>query len=343
MWAASQSHPAVVELLLKAGADYKARSLTYPQSVKYADSDGGSGVQTISRGGSTALLFAARSGDAESARLLLAAGADVNDALPDGTSALVVAAHSAHSDAAIALLEGGADHNSITTGYTALHAAVLRGELKLVQALLARKANPNLRMTKGTPMRRSSADYNLPGSLIGSTPSYLAAKFLEPQMMRALVRAGADPKLGLPDGTTPLMAAVGMGSRKNANRRGISGLEYLGKPEPESRIVETTSQALRLGGEVNAANQAGDTALHSAAAQGLDAVVELLVKGRAQLNPRNKRGQTPLSAAMPKGTKRASIVTASAAAGVNFSASVEAPEPGHPSTVELLRKLGATE
>ena len=51
----------------------------------------------VPRGGSTALLFAARSGDAESARLLIAAGADVNDALPDGASALVVAAHSGHA------------------------------------------------------------------------------------------------------------------------------------------------------------------------------------------------------------------------------------------------------
>ena len=161
--------------------------------------------------------------------------------------------------------------------------------------------------------------------------------------MRALVAGGADPKLAMPNGTTPLMAAVGMGSRKNANRRGISSLEYLGRPEPESRVLETVSVAMRLGGEINAANQAGDTALHSAAAQGLDHVVELLAKAGAELNIRNKRGQTPLAAAMPKGTKRASIVTASAAAGVDFSASVEAPEPGHPRTVALLRKLGATE
>src|SRR5205085_3578379 len=49
-----------------------------------------------SRGGSTALLFAARVGDLESARLLLAAGANLNDTLPDGTTVLIEAAHSGH-------------------------------------------------------------------------------------------------------------------------------------------------------------------------------------------------------------------------------------------------------
>ena len=77
----------------------RARSRSYTQTVTSEVTQRAGREElnyTVPRGGSTALLFAARSGDAESARLLLAAGADVNDALPDGASALVVAAHSGH-------------------------------------------------------------------------------------------------------------------------------------------------------------------------------------------------------------------------------------------------------
>ena len=42
-------------------------------------------------------------------------------------------------------------------------------------------------------MRRDTTDWNLPATLIGSTPYLLAARFLEPDIMRALVAGGADP------------------------------------------------------------------------------------------------------------------------------------------------------
>ena len=77
---------------VEAGADVNARSRTYPQTV-VGEQTQRSGREelnyTVLRGGSTPLLFAARSGDVESARLLLEAGASANDALPDGMSALV--------------------------------------------------------------------------------------------------------------------------------------------------------------------------------------------------------------------------------------------------------------
>src|ERR671912_945937 len=138
MWAAAQRHPDVTELLIEAGAEINAQSLTYAQTVvgEQTQRFGREELNyTVLRGGSTPLLFAARSGDTGSARLLLAAGAKVNDALPDGTSALVLAAHSGHGETAALLLEKGANPDAADSGYTALHAAVLRSDLKLVQAL----------------------------------------------------------------------------------------------------------------------------------------------------------------------------------------------------------------
>src|SRR5262245_56162867 len=157
MWAVAQRHPDVVRLLIDARADVRARSLTYPQTVvgEQTQRAGREALNyTVLRGGATPLLFAARVGDLESARLLVAAGADVNDAQPDGVSALVLAAHSGNGSVGALLLEHGADPNAFGSGYTALHAAVLRSDVQLVKALLAHGANPNVRMTKGTPMRR---------------------------------------------------------------------------------------------------------------------------------------------------------------------------------------------
>src|SRR4029077_9252821 len=215
MWAAAERHPDVVELLIEARADIRTRSLVYAQTVVGEQTQRAGREElnyTVPRGGATPLLFAVRTGDVESARLLLKAGADANDSQPDGVGALVLAAHSGNGGVAALLLEHGADPNALGSGYTALHAAILRSDVNLVKALLARGANPNLRMTKGTPMRRDTTDWNLPAALVGSTPYMLAARFLEPDIMRVLVAGGADPALTMPDGADAVMLAAGMGS-----------------------------------------------------------------------------------------------------------------------------------
>jgi ankyrin repeat protein len=330
MWAAAQSHPAAVEALLKGGADVRARSRAYTQTVTSEVTQRAGREElnyTVPRGGSTPLLFAARSGDAESSRMLIEAGADVNETLPDGASALVIAAHSGHTRAATVLLEKGADPNAAEVGYTALHAAVLRSDLALVNTLLAHKANPNAQMTRGMPVRRNSQDFELPKTLIGATPYLLAAKFLEADIMRALAAGGADTRLPMNDGATPLLAAAGMGitapaqdERRGTNRRGVAIIDG-GKVEPESQVVETVTTALSLGSDINGTNPAGETALHVASAQGYDSVVKLLVERGADLNARNAKGLTPLGALVARAGGRGS----------------------RKSTIDLLRSLGAAE
>ena len=93
MLAVAQRHPVVVRALLENGADVHARSRTRDAMVLLdADKARERSVMTarevgtmIKRGGSTPLLFAASHGDLESAKLLLVAGANANDAAPDGT------------------------------------------------------------------------------------------------------------------------------------------------------------------------------------------------------------------------------------------------------------------
>src|SRR5215471_1352389 len=335
MWAAAECHPEVVRLLLEAGADIHARSVVYPTTV-VGEQTQRSGREklnyTILRGGMTPMLFAARSGDVESARLLLADGADVNETAPDGISALTLAAHSGQGPVGILLLEKGANPNAAEVGYTALHAAVLRNDLALVKALLERKADPNARLMKGTPIRRSNTDYNLPNTLIGATPYLLAAKFAEADIMRALAAAGADVKATLPNGTTALMLAAGLGSTRN--RRAVPLME------PESQILDSVKAAVSLGADVNEVNAAGDTALHLAAGGGQDSIVQFLVDHGAGINVKNKRGQTPLTLALTAGGRRGAAAAAVDAADIT---GVPVAARSFRSTAELLRKLGGTQ
>jgi uncharacterized protein len=337
MWAAAQAHPQAVAVLLEGGADVRARSRSYVQTVTSEVTQRAGREELnydVPRGGSSALLFAARSGDVESARLLITGGADLNDALPDGATALVVASHSGHGPVATLLLERGADPNAAAVGYTALHAAVLRSDLDLVKSLLAHRADPNAQITKGTPVRRNSQDFELPKTLIGATPYVLAAKFLEPDIMRALAAGGADTRRSMKDGATPLMAAAGMGivaptrdEKRGTDRRGLAILDG-GKVESDSQVLDTVSTALALGSDINATNPVGDTTVHIAAAQGYTDVVKLLAERGADLNVRNSRGLTPLGAlAASSGSK-------------NTDAS--AP-PSRQRMMDLLRSLGASE
>ena len=86
--------------------------------------DAGANISDRSIFGWTPLLFAARQGQIETIKALLAAGANVNDTLPDGTSALVTAVQGLNYEAADVLLQHGVDPNAAGQGWTALHQIV---------------------------------------------------------------------------------------------------------------------------------------------------------------------------------------------------------------------------
>ncbi len=330
MWAAAQGQSEAVAALVKAGGDLGARSRVYQQTVtsEVTQRAGREALNyTVPRGGMTPLLFAARSGDVDSARILVDAGADKNETMPDGTPALTLAAYSGHTGVATLLLEKGADPNAAAVGFTALHAAVLRRNIELVRTLLKFKADPSVRMTKGTPMRRTSQDFDLPVVYLGATPFALAARFLETEMVRELAKAGADTTIGLADGATPLMLAVGHGNVANADRRGLSIVDG-GRLEGEDRVVEAATALLELGADVNATRKGGETALHVATQRGYNQAISLLASKGASLNARNANGQTALG--QLAGLK---------APGENRRGQSE----DRKTTAELLRSLGATE
>ncbi len=355
MWAVAQRHPAVVEALLEHGAAVDARSDVWTEVVKTtAEPWNPEYVAEIPQGGYTPLLFAARVGDLASAKLLVEAGADVNDQPPYGTSATVVAAHSGHRDVAVFLLEQGADPNAADAGYTALHAAILHKDAKLVRALLDHRADPDASVRSSTPVRRDAVDFYLHPSYVGATPFWLAARFNAPDIMRLLLERGADslavhyPKywpgsLSIRDervqveegATTALMAAAGLGGRDplfsvdRLSRIAESAPVQSTRREPdpavrERMMLDAVTIAAEQGSDVNVANAEGNTALHAAAGRGFDSVVEYLVAQGARLDVRNAGGRTPLALAQ-RGQVRGRNATP------------------HHSTVALLRRLGAGE
>jgi ankyrin repeat protein len=343
MWAAAQRHPEIVRLLIAAGANIHARSNTRRRTVqvadRYGDQNSVRGVIELDLGGFTPLLFAARSGDAASAAHLIAAGANVNDTAPAGHGALVVAIHSGHGAVARLLLDHGADANAAGAGYTALHAAVLRGDLQTVSVLLTHRASADAVLAKGTPSRYYSKDYAFNQSLVGATPFWLAARYGEPEIMSALAAAGANPRFVMKDGTTALMASIvptrGLGTFRAGDRReryqGPADVAAKGDGEDEAITLATAKRAIELGADVNATTVAGETALHQAAGLAANSVVQLLADHGAQLEVKNKRGQTPLAIATTPTAK------------TQIAAGYFTLPDDRRATAELLRKLGAKE
>jgi ankyrin len=341
MWAAAARHPDVVKTLLEVGANVSARSRVTRELVykgfRYITAPPAQAqgiIENAKRGGFTPLLFAAQQGDRESAELLLAAGADINDTDASKASVLVVAAHSGHGALAQMLLDRGADPNAAGAGYTPLHAAVLRGDAPLVKALLAKGANPDTKLEAGTPVRKYGVDYALSAAWIGATPYWLAAKFAEPEIMRALAAAKANTSQALGDGTTPLMVSL-VGGVAQGDRRERFQTEVqvaAAAPTQEAETIAVATTALELGANVNAANGVGDTALHTAAARGLLPVIKLLASAGATLDAKNKKGQTPLAMAASRRPPGAPV----------GDAATSAASQNNP-TVELLRSLGARE
>ena len=166
MWAAAQRHPEVVKVLIAHGADIHARSDVWSEMMAVPPHGLPLYNRLIPHGGDTALMFAARVGDPDSAKLLVDAGANVNDADAWGVTATVMAAHAGFADLVELLLDRGADPNAADAGF---HRAACRHHAAAAAGWWARcsthGADANAPVKTWTPTRRSSKDYNFaPGA-----------------------------------------------------------------------------------------------------------------------------------------------------------------------------------
>lgn len=320
MWAVAESHPEVVRALIAGGADVNARSKIIsnrePYQIESSNIFGGSYEPGVyfpkTSGGFTPLLFAAQQGDMESAQLLVAAGAKLEDPSPEDGTALIVAAHSGREKVAMFLLEKGANPRAADAyGITALHYALYGGlqaimgmprretdrfgwlrdnQPELVKALLLKGADPNARIGRNfptydyAPIARSIGNDHPQLSMIGITPYMLAAASGDVSLMRTLVEGRGDPKLTTPEKVSGIMVAAGFGAERNMR--------------DEQKALEALKLAHQLGGDVNEAKEDGRTALHAAAYLGWNSVIEYLVVKGANIEAKDMYGQTPLTVAM---------------------------------------------
>ena len=295
MWAAAQQHAGVVRLLAERGADLHARTRVWEQLENTAGNTNTSGNFRMRHGGSTALLFAARNGDLATARALVEAGADVDDTAAAGSSALVIAAHSGHGPLGVYLLEEGADPNVADAGYTALHAATLRGQAALAAALLAHGADLDAIVERGTPGRRFSADFSIRHQAVGANAFWLAARYGELDILRALAEWGGDPHVSPANRWSSLKAAMGVPQISQEDRRNrVDAPDSVEHIDQEELTLGLARIVLDLGVDVNQADDRGNTALHDAVRTGFATVVDLLAARGADVDALNDRGQTPL-------------------------------------------------
>jgi len=296
MWAVSEKHPDVVKVLIAHGANIQTRSDSWSQVMAVEPHGYLPYNRDIPAGNETALLFAARAGDLASAKLLVAAGAKVNDVDAWGVSATTLAAHSDYRDVVEFLLDKGADPNAAAAGFSALHDAIMHRDEQLVGALLDHGADANAPLRTWTPNRRSAKDFYFAPELVGATPVWLAARFAEPGVMRLLLKHGADPLFvhhsdKVVEGrggemfqhrnevVTTLMAAAGMG--------GGEAWTLPERSEREALTLEAVKIVAELGVDVNAANTDGRTALDAARTLKFDSVIKFLEgKGARPGTPR---------------------------------------------------------
>ncbi|MDE2874584.1 MAG: ankyrin repeat domain-containing protein [Gemmatimonadota bacterium] len=304
--AASTRDPAVIPVLLRAGADLNARD---------------------DRFGFSALHYAAESGTEVLTRTLLEAGADPNAWAMGynvdwgwGWTPLHLAARSnPDPDVVGALIEAGADLDapsgeSYRKGNSPLHYAGSNPNPAVTAILLNAGADVNApSVRERTPLHEAAANASDPAVIEllveagadvnardanGYTPLHSAAWFNHrPEIVSALIAAGADVNARDPDGYVPP-------SGRRANDRTplfmsvYRGDVYIGgQPMPTGHNVTVVQVLARAGADLTLTTGSGRTALH-AAARWSPAASPLLMRLGADPTARDAEGRTPMDDAL---------------------------------------------
>jgi uncharacterized protein len=349
MWAVEQSHPDAVRVLLAHSAD--PNTATAPdtrnsrlniaptvaqraaQDVNFGrrprQSAGGKGKAADAPlpddfadfyrlpavkdgGGLTPLVYAAREGCLECARLLLEAGVNINQTTNYGWTPLLTATQNRHYRLAAYLMEHGADPNLANKGgWSPLYLAtdnrnIESGDypvrkpdmdhLDFIKLLLAKGASVNARICGAQSTAKeckgdtTETRTNFTMQWLyedGATPFLRAAQSGDVVLMKLLLEHGADPKIPTAHNDTALAVASGIGW--------VEGITFEWSPQ---ETLEAVKMCLDLGIDVNAVDDQGRTALHGAAHKGRTEVIQTLVDHGANLEAHDFGSRDTFAGAM---------------------------------------------
>ena len=262
MWAAAQSQPAMIGLLADHGADLDARGTIRQWARKIITEPR---PKDMNKGGFTPLLYAAREGCIECARVLIENGADPDLADPERVTPLVMSILNMHFDFAAFMIESGAnvdkwDLFGRSPLYMAADTSTLpvmgngamvvlpsddqHSALDVARLLLEAGADPNLRLKRRPPYRNVPQDRG--GDTIlsqGATPLLRAARAGDAPFVKLLLDNGALVDLPSKEGVTPLMAAAGVEYGLRVTR---------GRNRTQQGVLETLQLLVDAGADVNA-------------------------------------------------------------------------------------------
>jgi len=323
MIAAKTGDADCIDLLVKAGADVNRTRTKNQTALMWAASNGnleavkklvdlGSDLKSRTASGFDAIAFAVREGQTPVVEYLLDQSLDVNQPMDvkkkakrgasNGMTLLTLAVENGHFELAVTLLERDADPNHKGPGYTPLHAiAAVRkpmrgdgrpgpigsgsvGSLDMIRALLKHGAEVDARHAK-RGARRGSLNFTK------ATAMLLAARNGDLPMIKLLQENGANISASNADGTTPLLAAAGVGVLSDGDE----------SPGTEEDAIETVEWLLQQGADINVVDRQGNTVMHGAALKSWYNLIPILAQRGADAKiwaQPNKLKRTPMEIAI---------------------------------------------
>ena len=265
----------MIHLLLSAYADIHAKDFQKRTPLSMTREMGDTEIEELMRRENPALRRAAREGNVDKLRKLLAEGADLNARDLSGNCALAEALDFEERDAVAMLIEAGA---RLTLGEM-----ISLGDVNDVKVLLK----------SGAKVNEQTLDF--------STPLLSAIDEQDAEKVALLLSAGADVNLASMSGT-PLTAAAWRDNTDIVQMlidagADVNALDYQGKTALSVAILlgksQHVSRLIRAGADVNLADSNGTTPLHQAIMQDYDTIVRALLAAGANPDGARLYGLTP--------------------------------------------------